>query len=721
MTHRLAALLSRYHRAGPAEQAQLKDDLLNLAAHRQQLLVSLIEDDPGEVLRLTLPKHLLAKVPAGLEEYIEQWIELEGVLEVFYECDEQTGRLRHFLNANGGPFPLHFKSHPPQVKTGARVRVNGMYIDGGMALESGDTSVEILALDGNGSGDDNTTTGAHLPNTVGEQRTLVLLVNFQDQLEEPWTLDEVYSLVFGTTSEFFLENSFDQTWLTGDVYGWFTLSIDRTCSRFELQPAADSAAAEAGVDLSAYTRYVYVFPRNTACGWSGKATVGGNPSRAYINGRLELKVLAHELGHNFGLYHSHALECGDTTLGTDCQNWEYGDTFDVMGNKNAGHLNPFQKERLGWLGEGASALISTIETDGTYVLEVYETAEGSEPKAVKILKDIAPTTGDKTWYYIEYRQNIGFDDFLEVYDNVYGNVLNGVVLREGSDADPNSSFLLDMTPNSVSYTYDDFGDPALEVGQSYSDPEAGMTVTAQWADGIHAALDVILTPPSCVFTNPTLEILPSESEWVEAGTPITYSVTVTNNDSTACAAAPFNLEAMVPDGWTAIFGEPSLTLEPAASASTTLEVISSPLAPDGFYTVEVTVQNSAEPGYAGYATVTYVVSSDAVNDPPVAVDDSAATLQGTPVIIDVLANDSDPENDLLTVCQVTQGSEGMAVINADSTVTYTPRSKTKGKDSFTYTVTDGHSNSIAKVSITLEKQQGNGGNNGGGKGKGRNP
>src|SRR3989454_5276368 len=148
---------------------------------------------------------------------------------------------------------------------------------------------------------------------------------------------------------------------------------------------------------------------NSGCGYSGMAQIGG--PNVWINGNLELKVVGHELGHVLGLYHSHALECGATTLGTNCSVWEYGDVLDIMGNTAAGHFNAFQKERLGWLGYGVSPPITTVQGGGTYALDPYE-ADGSGANALKILQSTDPTTGKKTWYYVEYRQAIGFDNFL---------------------------------------------------------------------------------------------------------------------------------------------------------------------------------------------------------------------------------------------------------------------------------------------------------------------
>jgi hypothetical protein len=105
-----------------------------------------------------------------------------------------------------------------------------------------------------------------------------------------------------------------------------------------------------------------------------------------------------------------------------------------MGSSLWAHFNAFQKERLGWLNAGASPPITTVLTDGTYPLEPYEIT-GSGPKALKILKSIDPSTGKRTWYYVETRQPIGFDDFLDANAN---NIVEGVLIHTGTEGNGNT-------------------------------------------------------------------------------------------------------------------------------------------------------------------------------------------------------------------------------------------------------------------------------------------
>lgn len=100
------------------------------------------------------------------------------------------------------------------------------------------------------------------------------------------------------------------------------------------------------------------------------------------------------------------------------------------------------------------------------------------------------------------------------------------------------------------------------------------------------------------------------------------------------------------------------------------------------------------------ATVTLTVTP--VNDPPLAVPDSAVTAQGTAVTVDVLANDTDVDaGDLLSVAAVSQPAHGVVVINPDQTLTYTPTQNFVGDDVFSYEVSDGVVTDTAAVTIRV--------------------
>ena len=88
------------------------------------------------------------------------------------------------------------------------------------------------------------------------------------------------------------------------------------------------------------------------------------------------------------------------------------------------------------------------------------------------------------------------------------------------------------------------------------------------------------------------------------------------------------------------------------------------------------------------ATVTVTVS-DEPNDPPVVVDDQARTRWGIPVVVDVAANDADPNGDDLTLALVRRPDEGRAEL-VNGRLRYTPIGKYVGPATVRYTVQDEH-------------------------------
>ncbi|MEZ4709765.1 MAG: Ig-like domain-containing protein [Caldilineaceae bacterium] len=90
------------------------------------------------------------------------------------------------------------------------------------------------------------------------------------------------------------------------------------------------------------------------------------------------------------------------------------------------------------------------------------------------------------------------------------------------------------------------------------------------------------------------------------------------------------------------------------------------------------------------------------NNAPLVANDSAVTNEDTAIVIDVLANDSDPDGDSLTVGQLGLPQHGASTRNADNTITYVPAANYFGSDSFSYTVSDGRGGALtAAVNITI--------------------
>ena len=251
---------------------------------------------------------------------------------------------------------------------------------------------------------------------------------------------------------------------------------------------------------------------------------------------------------------------------------------------------------------------------------------GSTPKALKIAR---ATTG--SYFYLELRRGVGFDAGL--VGN--GNVTNGVVVHLASLSDGNSSDLLDMTSS------DSFSDPALTVGQTWTDSVSGVSITVNSVSATDASVSVTMggtppptptptpsptapptappTPPptappsptptpvpSCTHVSPLVSLSAPPAR-VPAGTQLSYTLSVTNRDVSPCTTSAFTVTSTVPAGWTGALTAASLSLAPGASSSTTLKVTSSFTAPNGTYPIGATARNSNAAAASATASSSYIV------------------------------------------------------------------------------------------------------------------
>lgn len=110
----------------------------------------------------------------------------------------------------------------------------------------------------------------------------------------------------------------------------------------------------------------------------------------------------------------------------------------------------------------------------------------------------------------------------------------------------------------------------------------------------------------------------------------------------------------------------------------------------------------------GYATVMLTVN--AVNEAPVGASDTYAMEQNRSLTVDaahgVLANDSDPDGDPLSVALLTGPQHGQFVLNADGSFNYVPDANYVGSDSFTYSLRDGSTSTPVTVTLTVNPRSG---------------
>ena len=242
-----------------------------------------------------------------------------------------------------------------------------------------------------------------------------------------------------------------------------------------------------------------------------------------------------------------------------------------MGNISNNHVTNYQKRQLNFLDQNN---IQTVTTDGTYSLAAIEKST-TDVQVLKIPRD-ADGNGNVRYYYLEFRQRYGFDDFAPTSD-----VVKGISIRLspfGDGALYGDALLLDATPSS--------SDPekvALPVGLEFEDEVAGITIatlaTSTNNNPDVAEVRILFGPAACVRGNPGL--LVSYAGGVPPATApggtVSYILTVTNSDSSGCDPSEFFINSghSLPSGWSQAFNPSQpFTLAPGSTATISLDVTS---------------------------------------------------------------------------------------------------------------------------------------------------
>ncbi len=316
-----------------------------------------------------------------------------GSSTVWYDLDEMVGGVPTGITYNLGQ-----SEHVSVIDPGTTIRVVGILRDNDLLIPD-----SVTKLSG----------GTPVGCQTGTHNMLVLICNYQNQsVPAQCTQANIYNTVFGATGssvrDFYLEESFGTAILQGDVTVPLTINYSPTnsCSYTRVARLCDSAATQAGYNLSNYPYRMYVAPAvaDTSCtGGIGLAPTSF-PARGWGFGACDAFGITHEYGHNLGF--GEANTWGQV----------YGDHGDVQGHD---HLVPTENEPAAYIlslrhHSGAYKAPSCFvpagrvlgdPQAGTYELGLLEQNLGP---AQVIRSSIAGGAYAEAFYF-DYRKAIGFD------------------------------------------------------------------------------------------------------------------------------------------------------------------------------------------------------------------------------------------------------------------------------------------------------------------------
>ncbi len=322
--------------------------------------------------------------------------------------------------------------------------------------------------------------------TTGGKSVLVLPVDFTDS-PAPAPPPEGWTTVMERVNQFYLLQSYGQAWFSTSVVApvihmgvsWTNYVPYSNWKTSAFLPDIRAKAKLAGYDTDDFDLEVFHL-RLTNEAPVGIALHGGKGCWLnFTNGypRFALAT-AHELGHNFGLFHTRAFSAANYAVFPIAKYgffWdEYGGMFDTMGSGTTNLQADFcvyNKNFLGWIPDSQ---IARPTTSGVYRIHAFD--QGTITPALFYGMKIERDPNNDYWF--EFRQAFT--------NNLWS--MNGLLIYWGGDAASVSiggPMLLDMTPGSRGLDDPEPNrapgatilDAPLVLGRTYSDPAVNLHVT----------------------------------------------------------------------------------------------------------------------------------------------------------------------------------------------------------------------------------------------------
>ncbi|MFZ5469075.1 MAG: Ig-like domain-containing protein [Myxococcota bacterium] len=557
--------LERFLSGSDKERHEMAAEGERLAAARRPLMRALLLQEPELALSMAFNPLERAQLPESIATHLEAWRDGRGTLHVIgalgdERTDDATSTIERFVTFDDERSVLRTGVFGKRLGelTRSNIRLHGVALDGVIAVtdsrlrrlfpgeprtlpidfprpcpvsrraaepenlfHGGDVLYAFCnplhadAWDGTlAAGEEAAAVDEGLPPasswTEGPKTVLFIRVDFSDRAGDPLSSSAAQTLIDTTVNDFFVANSYGKTSLSATVTP--TLRLPKTRAEYQageqyllLRSDALAAATTAGYVLGNYNLDIIAFA-STFSGWAGRGYVGSKG--AWLNGTFNQSVTAHELGHNYGVFHANAWNTSNLSVIGPGTNQEYGNPFDVMGASGGStrHFNAWFKRRFDWI---ASAETGVATASGTFRVFALESAISSGLHGLKVPRDSSKD------YWVEFRPAFS-NDALQ----------NGASINWGYPTNA-ASHLLDMTPGD-----NDRNDSPLRIGRTFSDALAGIHITPVGKGGT--------TPES-------LDVVVNRGTFPANGAPV---LTLSASDSTPSSGASVTLTATAsdPDG-----------------------------------------------------------------------------------------------------------------------------------------------------------------------------
>ncbi|MEY4917705.1 MAG: hypothetical protein RL616_1618, partial [Verrucomicrobiota bacterium] len=497
------------------------------AWQRREAMLELIQNDPQRAIELSVPFELRQRLPLAVTKFFEEQIDGRGDLEVLAATDFENGTTTVSRKVQLGErrFDAFVYGRRSGQISQANIPMHGVALAGKLAVSieplrelsvaeataldaktvsanaicsvSGQSANwrgrQVFAESGGGvlhfcgvdhldaanaqlalaeSGGTSAGSNPIFPTasqdswTHGRKSLLYIRVNFPDDLTEPISETAAYTAMNGVNS-FYTENSYDLTSLTTTVTP--VITMPQTKAYYSPDPGlllndARATAKKAGFVTANYDRDIVALTSVPGYAWGGLAFVGGKGTWLQSMG---VGVTAHELGHNYGLWHANFWNTltNYSVVGSGA-NLEYGNPYDTMGPAAAGNalFNAVHKNILDWLKADA---VQSITSNGVY--RIYPFDVPAERRVAGRMYAAALKRDALRDYWLEFRTKYTSNPWVE----------NGLLLNWTPwDESNGGAQLIDTTPGSP-----DAGDSAsrsdaaVVIGRTFNDNAAGVHIT----------------------------------------------------------------------------------------------------------------------------------------------------------------------------------------------------------------------------------------------------